>query len=115
MAEFAETLTLITKTKIGKSRNSACSCSDNVITATPYGEMETVFYDYKVNPRLLQEGKTIPHAAAQCVAESNSTLVWMHPLHVYSGELNKRRDLIFHPCSGLIFQKEYKAFNSFWV
>lgn len=89
MAEFAETLTLIRETTIGKSRNSGRSCSDNVITATPYGEMETVFYDYKVNPHPLQEGKTIPHAATQCVAESNSTLVWTHPLHVYSGELNK--------------------------
>jgi len=52
-AESAQTLALIIKTPFGKTRNSVCSCSDKVITATPHSVMQSAFYTCKVNPRPL--------------------------------------------------------------
>ena len=110
-----KTLVLVIKTQLGKTRNSVCSCSDNVITATPYGVMESAFYVCKVNPHLLQERETIPRAAIQRVAGEGPTALWFwHILCTHFRRLKRKsRNLIFYPCSGFVFQKEYRALKRF--
>lgn len=112
VTEFTETLTLIRETKIGKSRNSARSCSDNVITATPYGEMETVFYDYKGKSPSSTGRKNNP----TCCHTMRSGVQQHSGLDASFARIFRRvkhRDLVFYPGSGLVFQKEYKAFDMF--
>lgn len=74
--ESAQRLALVIKTQPRKTRNSVCSCSDNVITVTSYGVIESAFYACKVKPHPLQERETIPRAATQCIAGDGPTAPW---------------------------------------
>lgn len=114
VAEFAETLTLIRETKMGKSRNSVRSCWQCNNSDSIWRNGNCILWLQGKSPSSTgrKNNPTCCHTMRSGVQQHSG----LDASFARIFRRVKQRDLVFCPCPGLVFQKKStKPSTHFWV